>query len=279
MTVRQIVWAWLAALLIAAAAVVAVRMVAPPERPFFDRAQIAVVGSSLMRGAVSPFGPDARSPQKSLLGDGRPHARIGMIAAEEWQLIAMANQAVARKVSVLFIEVNPLIRDLPAVDDEHLCDMRQAGLRHWLKFAQFRIANDFHSGLGLKRIERRGDEDPEQLFDAQKITPEDIKRMYPQQLHDPYCRQDLDAMMRNARDNGVQVVMVLPPHSRAAEAVQSRAVVTGLRTRAGALAARYSVPLFAPQGPWDNAEFYDLAHMNIKGRAHFQAELAAWWRS
>ncbi|MEP7222258.1 MAG: hypothetical protein ABI673_06275 [Novosphingobium sp.] len=275
MTVRQLAGAWLAALVMAAGAVGAVRSVAPPRHEFFQHVQVAVIGSSLMKSAVAPTGSGATS----LLGDGRIHERVGVNSVEEWQAITLAAGAVSSGARVVLIEVNPFIRDLPAIAAERTCDARQTGLRHWLKDTQFTLANDFHSAFGLSRMERRGDGDPPRLHEQQHFTADEIKVMYPLVLHQPYCGRELGRLVQATRAHGVTMVMLLPPHSAASEVVQGKRATAALRALASQTAAGYGLPLFAPQGPWDNAEFYDLAHLNVRGRAHFQAELAAWWRS
>ena len=193
-------------------------------------------------------------------------------------MIALANEALARNVRVLFVELNPFIRDLPDSDNEHACDTRQTALRHWFKDWHFTLANDFHSAIGLNRLERRGDDDPPLLHERQKFTREEIKVMYPLVLHKPFCGRQFAQVVQAARRRGVTVVLIVPPHSAASEAIQGKARTAKLRLLASQTAADFGVPLFMPQSPWDNAEFYDLAHLNIKGRAHFQAELANWWR-
>lgn len=273
MNARQYVLAWLIALALAAA--VSVGLVVLADRSSrAKQGDIIVLGSSLMAYAVPFSGGGA----DSLLGDGRSHVRIATAGMTEPALLARVEQAIARQPAILFIEANPLLVDFANQTNQRPCD-------GWSHPARTSVAAQQRRVLDAAR-QLRGrppsgvyQGDPDDIAAAHAIDRDEVRRRYPLTIRAMCDEARLAALVTEARQKGTRIVLVLPPRSPDADALLGAAVTSDLRTRTEQLAERLGVEVFAPEGPWRNDEFTDLAHVNVRGRAHFLKDLRAWWAS
>lgn len=273
MNARQYVLAWLIALALATA--VSVGLVVLADRSSRARdSDIIVLGSSLTAYAVPGSGGGAGS----LLGDGRNHVRIATAALTEPALLARIEQAIARQPAVLFIEANPLLVDFANQTNQRPCDGWSHPARTHVAAEQKRVLDAFRR---LRGQSPSGvyEGDPDDIAAAHAIDRDEVRRRYPLTIRAMCDEARLAALVTQARRQGTRVVLVLPPRSPDADALLGVAVTSDLRSRTEQLATRLGVEVFAPEGPWRNDEFTDLAHVNVRGRAHFLKDLRAWWAS
>lgn len=271
MTARQLVLAWLVALALATAlAVGPVLWVDRHARA--ENSDIIVLGSSLMAYAV----PVSGGGSDSLLADGRAHVRIATAGLAEPALLARLEQAVAMRPALILVEANPLLVDFANQARQRPCDGWSYPARTWLAAQQKRVL-DAYRRLRGRPVSGVYEGDPDDVAAAQAIDPQEVRTRYPIAIRAMCDEARLVGMVAQARKQDTRIVLVLPPRSPAADRLLGAAVTSELRRRTELLAARLGVEVFAPDGPWPNDEFTDLAHVNLRGRAHFLKDLRAWW--
>jgi hypothetical protein len=273
LTSKQVIGAWLAALALVCGAIGAVLVVAGPDRHPFRGVKIAVIGSSLSRHAIPEWG----SASASLLGDGRRHRRIGPSAVTEDGELSLFDAALADRVDVVFLEINPLIREFRVTSPKNNCDGAAEVLRTQVLKVQQQVAYSFRRLVGLDVHERDGTGEPQDLDRDQVIYQRWLEDSYPLQLHRPSCLLRLEQLVARARAERTEVILVLPPRSRVAADYMPPGQSQHLADLATQLANELHVPIFAPPSPWSNAMYLDNSHFNLRGRQRFDAELRQWW--
>jgi hypothetical protein len=268
---RQLVLAWLIAL--ALATTVSVGLVLLADRTSRAReSDIIVLGSSLMAYAVPASGGGAGS----LLGDGRTHIRIATAGLAEPALLARIEQAIARQPAIIFVEANPLLADFANQTNQRPCDGWSYPARTYVAAQQKRVIDAFRRLRGRPPTGAY-EGDPDDIAAAHAINRDEVRIRYPITIRALCDEARLKALVTQARKQGTRIVLVLPPRSPDADRLLGTALTEQLRNRTLQLAARLGVEVFAPDGPWTNDEFTDLAHVNLRGRAHFLKALRTWW--
>lgn len=271
MNARQLVFAWLIALALATA--LSVGPVLWVDRT--DRAKesdIIVLGSSLMAYGV----PVSGGGSDSLLGDGRTHVRIATASLAEAALLARLEQAIAMRPAIILVEANPLLVDFANRANQRPCDSWSYPARIYLAVQQKRVL-DAYRRLRGRAVSSVFEGDPDDVAATHVIDREVVRRLYPITIRAMCDEARLAALVAQARKQATRIILVLPPRSPDADRLLGAAVTSELRNRTLQLATRLGVEVFAPAGPWRNDEFTDLAHVNLRGRAHFLKDLRVWW--
>ena len=274
MTLRQLIGAWLAALVLATVGVALLFVYAEPERHPFRNVQIAVIGSSLTRYAIPPRGGGA----SSLLGDGRTHLRFGYGGISEDRELEEFERALDDRVGLVLLEMSTFIRDMKSDPPNSECAEPLVAARSYLGQRKQDMAAALLRLRGIAKSQSDADREPANLNASQVIDPVKLKAAYPMRLHEPACHAWLADLLDRARRQGTRVAFFLPPRSRAADRYLPPGQGRQLEQLAIAVARDLRVPIFAPRSPWDNTLFVDHGHLNFLGRQRFDAELQDWWK-
>ncbi len=257
-------WA-LASILVAATLIFLARTERWIDREALGR-PVVVIGSSLLLHAVP-----ASLPEKGgLLGDGRGHTRVAIQQISEEQTLSLLSQAMEAGAGTIFVEANSL-----AFDFAH----RRPP---WILQASMGLAQrayDLRRPIRwlLGREASLGREEAQSLDATSVIEPEALKISHPLHLREPRQPGRLAGILQEARDRGVEIVLVVPPRAQTAADHMGAEAQQTLQAHLAALAGNWGLPLFAPAPAWPDSYFVDHAHMNAQGRARFLAEIAQWW--
>lgn len=265
MSLRQILSAWLAAVVILAGALLLSGKLSPAQALRFEQARVVAVGSSLMTYGW---------PERGVVAGGKSFRRIGIAVPAEDQLLLLAEQAIGENAEVLLLEVTPFIADFKFETGQQ-CHAPAASFRRELHIRHVALVDRFRQLVGA-RSSLDGMIEPAALDRGQTIDPQKLATFYPLTFHGPCDPARLGGLIDLARTKGTKVVLVLPPRSPMGESVMGGADAARLRTEAEGLAARLEIPLFAPLSGWQDGQFVDHAHLNAQGRARFMAELNRW---
>lgn len=272
MTVRAVFASWIAVVVLLAAGGALLIFAAAPAPQLFHGAPVAVIGSSLMHNAVSNHDED----RAGLLGDGRPHWRVGLDAITEDDTAALLAHAIDDHAKVALVEANVLLFDPAKRRARGRCDQPAARLRSGIKQLQLSITDAYARLFG-----RKGelDEDTEAEFGPSiQSLPESKRGIYPLMLRGPCRIEVLERLASSARAQGTLIVLVVPPRSNSAQVLLGPGQQRLLAARATALGKALRAAVFIT-GPWPDAEFLDGEHVNRAGRAHFMAALRQWWNA
>jgi hypothetical protein len=275
MTLRRFAAVWGAAALMAALPLGALGFwaagapgLALPDVP------VVAIGSSLLRYGLPPHGaggPDA------LLGDGRAHVRLAKNSMNEEEALGCLAAALRGGTEAVRLEINPFAVDL-ADGPQRLIVAGSAG--EVPAAALLKACRGLAEGLEARHRAPIADLVQEANFErGRKVSPRDLASLYPLTLREPRRRTELTAMLARARAEGVRVVLVAPPRSRAAVRYLGGEATEALRRHLEGLAAELGEPLFMPGPAWDDRYFIDNAHMNPAGRERFIRELRIWWKA
>lgn len=271
MTVRQGAGAWVIALCLLMLGQWFLFRSEPAEHQLFEDAEIAVIGSSLLAYAV----PETGSGESALFAGGQTHKRIAISLISEGRAIRLGENALAGGARDLLIEVDPFIKGFRDRSPATECDGWSEQGRAIAWRSKRRSGDAFRRFIG-RQSNGNGLGEPSDIQDSQMIDEERLAAIYPLRLHQPRCRQRLEALIQRASAQGAKLTLVLPPRSQAARQLIGPAQSDELRQLAEQLADQLGVSLFAPKGPWPNEQFTDHAHLNVKGRAHFLRALKQW---
>lgn len=271
MTARQLVVAWLSALALATALSVGPVLWVDRFTPA-EESDIIVLGSSLMAYAV----PVSGGGSDSLLGDGRRHVRIATAGLAEPALVARLEKAIAMRPALILVEATPLLVDFANQANQRPCDGWSYPARTYLAVQQKRVLDAYRQLRG-RPAHGVYEGDPDDIAAAHAIDSDEVRKRYPITIRALCDEARLTALVAQARQQATRIILVLPPRSPDADRLLGAAVPSELRNRTLQLATRLGVEVFAPDGPWPNDEFTDLAHVNLRGRAHFLEDLRAWW--
>lgn len=269
-------WAWTVSLLLTLAAAVALYRHAPtlPDQVFKGvDTPIVVIGSSLTLFGISP---SRQSGETSLLGDGRDHTRLAITALRDDESLDLLQRAIETGAQTILLEANTFVVEL-----QHMHRARQRGpwetLRHEAPWFSWSVRAGALELLGL---------DPEPNgrfirdvgpFDAGiDINPGKLKADYPLVWHPPRHLDEMRALVRQAEQAGVDIVLLAPPRPRAAADILGPDAMNALAEEITGLAADLQLPLFRPQPVWPNDYFADHGHLNTSGRRRFMSELSDW---
>lgn len=271
MSVRQAVGSWCAALGLLCVVLFLILRNAPADSQLFTDSEIAVVGSSLVGNAMPEFGDGDSSP----FANGERYRRFAINSISESEVLRFAEGALQSGVKAIFLEADPFIKRFQYSPTVSQCDGRLEGIRGGLWLRNKRVAYAFRYALGRPKYMSMVGE-PENLNNAQHIRSEDVRKSYPLILQEPHCGKALAALVQRASAQGTRIILLQLPRSQSGAELIGPAQSAELRQLAERLADQLGVALFAPEGPWPNDEFADMAHLNMHGRAHFLATFRQW---
>lgn len=222
------------------------------------------IGSSLTSAAIPAAGThDAVFP----------HGRSGRLALSRptrAEMLVVLDAVLKTGPETVLVETGPLISEIT---------------RSQPVLLEKQLATSFHARNSLQKI----------LIGKGHLSKLDAKSRYLDQhavetgieFFDGYGLEALrpdttdrwDALLREARSQGTEIVLVDYPRSRSAERFLPSRVQQEIRHAAAALAKRSGLAHFQPENAWEDENFADRAHFNRLGRNRYITELRHWWGS
>lgn len=265
MTQRQLWLAWLLGPLALGAALACAALWAPEPGRRFDGAEVAVIGSSLGVHAM---------PERFQLSNGQQVRRIGLSVPSENELLTLLEAAIAERPREVLLEAAPFLADF-AFEQPRGCQVPAGNVRQALRSGQLAVVDRLRRLFG-QRTSLEGMREPRQLDRAQDIDPTVMATFYPLTIHAPCQEKRLARAVASARAQDIRVTLIVYPRSPYGRtrlgARQERELEEATRN----MAARLGLGVLGPASGWSDAEFTDHAHLNVRGRARFMANLDVW---
>lgn len=231
-------------------------------------ARVAVVGSSLLRNGV-PF----ESPDGGILGDGRPHARIGVSGLTEAEAIKALNDVVEQRADIVLLEANVFVIDI---------GQRGGRSRTWSPRSWWSKNVGVPFRRGIDRLQGRAftvNLASENLLSATfKPKPATLKRLYPVAVHQPRDPIGFGQVVTKAEEGGVRVVLVVPPRPSSVAEAMGPENLAEVQAAYDQMATKYGLQLWVIGPTWPDELFGDHAHLNRAGRERFVTELREKYR-
>lgn len=272
---------WIAALSILAALIGVVVEASPAQKGMkelysFNDVEIAIIGSSLSKSAFAPTGSGA----ESVLADGRSHRRYGISNPSPELLEDMLELAVDDRVQTVLLEARPFVflTNSQISCGGLACDffgmLPNVFSLRWGFRERYRqlaglpdVPNNFESGvLEYQRI------------DAPHQPRKNLGALYPLTFPGKAPSARLAMLVKRAKENGTQIILMMPPRSMTASEYIGEEQIQELRQESARFADALGLDLFMPLGEWEDDLFVDTAHLRRGGRNRLQAELQSWWR-
>jgi hypothetical protein len=231
---------------------------------------VLFIGSSLIGSALP-----APEPARGMLEDGRSCAILSINGISERDSNMLLADAIGSGVETVFLEINTYAHNhFNPVEStfRQSIEVTMRGIGGRLTFFFRSIFN--LSATPYKAI-RLGAWDRDGRLDVKKSRPANFHRLVKIQ---PSRRDELHALLADARDANVEVIFVSQPRPQSAVDMMGTEEFSDLHSHLDDIAASFGLPLWYPPIPWPDDHFIDInAHANVIGRIRFQKELASWY--
>ncbi|MEM7701937.1 MAG: hypothetical protein AAF251_08390 [Pseudomonadota bacterium] len=221
----------------------------------------------------------------SLLSETGSYTRIGLRAAEPFELEDLLEQALDDGAERIVLELRPFLYRTGNQTSVTQCRGIRCQSKSALRTrsadatqlrAQFRAW--YRDVRGLKpELDRIafGQADPDKL-DRVFDPSQKIQNRYPLKLLRWQDKSRLISLVNRAQAKGVDVVFIVYPRARAAHALIPKDQHLWVESQVRRLSIELCVDVFKPADIWGDSEFHDGAHVNQAGRDRIVRELAQW---
>jgi hypothetical protein len=238
------------------------------------KAPVVFIGTSLLLRGLAPTGQDQ-------LGDGREHARLASSNLSAPQALGLARLVLAESaVRTLVLEVNPFVRSFAKEWRLDAPITGPVGALHWVQHLLFDIRCVATGWLKAQAgqpsmLQDLMQDPPARGRESAQTIRAQADWLYPMTVHEPHDWAPIEALIRQARQQGCEVVFLMPPRSALAARLQGMQALAALDAQAEAFAARLGVRLIKTAEVWPDELFLDSAHLNLQGRERWRRELKA----
>jgi hypothetical protein len=206
--------------------------------------------------------------EDGLLGDGRPHLRIGVAGLSQREAIGALDQSLEEHADLIFVEANVFVIDLM---------LRGSANTNWSLPTWWSrdIGPAFRRGIDRLRGRNLAVNLAREQLLGTTFKPKEtvLAKLYPFQLRDVSDPAGLARVIEKANRLGTRLIFVVPPRSRAAADFMGTENQAEVHAAFEQLAAAYGIELWVFGPAWPNELFGDHAHLNRAGRERFVLEL------
>ena len=256
---------WAGALVIALVfiALLAAGNEASSRSPALPGADMAFIGSSLVRLAIPGDGP-----ADGVFGDGRRHVRLTRSGATPRELTDFLAEAVAAGVPEIYVEVQPYVRTLKS-DYRPSSASLVSGFVAPLEMPLW----SFHRKIRASVLSWLGRNDqPDDSAQLEKIydgSHEAFSNFYPVRFHPVREPEALIRALDEARHRGLRIVFMEMPLSQTLAGYLGEDFRREKATALHEFARNFDAEILSVASSWPDNHFSDRAHVNKVGRARF----------